>query len=489
MKRICILLTAFLASSFCLLAQNEIDIYRAANTFNEGTARFDAMAGSFGALGAESGCARINPAGLARYTNSSFGFTLNGIATSNSANFQNQLTTTSDFYSRLSNLNFVVVTDKSLNRQGFLFSQFGFGINRIANFNSVFSYKGQQFESLLDEFASNGYGTQPVDLNSYFPFSTSLAYETYAIDFNNPSYIPRLTSGDMIHNRTVTTSGGISEYYFNFSGNYINKLYIGGNLGIQRLKYDENIDHSESLIDTIGVSLRSFNYNYHFNTKGNGLNLKIGIIYLPQDNIRLGFSIHTPTSFNLLDQTNANMTAMHNDGIRTVDPSLVPKSTYKYNLSTPARFIGSFGYVFEKRGCINIDAEFLDYSWGKLKPTNDPTYETYSFSNENAAAKERLKAGFNLKIGSEIVFSNKFFLRGGFASYFKGDKALLVYGKNADQLISGGVGYRYGAMTLDFAVKSFLQTKVYQAFTGSSALLDLKTTTFVIGFNYKFPTN
>ena len=100
-----------------------------------------------------------------------------------------------------------------------------------------------------------------------------------------------------------------------------------------------------------------------------------------------------------------------------------------------------------------------------------------------------MKAGFNVKIGGEIVFLNKFFLRGGYANYFKGDKALLLYGKNADQLISGGFGYRYGAMTLDFAVKSFLQTKVYQAFTGSSALLDLKTTTFVIGFNYKFPTN
>ena len=102
---------------------------------------------------------------------------------------------------------------------------------------------------------------------------------------------------------------------------------------------------------------------------------------------------------------------------------------------------------------------------------------------------ERFKAGFNLRIGGELVFSNKYFLRGGFAQYFKGDKALLSYGKNSDQLVSGGFGYRNGAMTIDFAVKSFLQTKVYEAFYASTALLDLKTTTFVIGFNYKFPTN
>ena len=489
MKKSLFSLASFFISCSFLVAQNEVDIYRASNTFNEGTARFDAMAGSFGALGAESGCARINPAGFGRYTNSSIGLTLNGISINNAAQFQQKTTTSTDFYSRLSNLNFVVVSDKSLNRQGFLFSQFGFGINRIANFNSVFSYTGQQFESLLDAFSSNAYGTQPVDLYGYFPFSTSLAYETYAIDFDDPNYIPRLTAGDMLHKRTVTTTGGISEYYFNFSGNYINKLYIGGNLGIQRLKYDETIEHTETLLDTTNVSLRSFDYNYHFNTKGNGVNLKIGIIYLPKDNIRLGLAIHTPTAFNLLDETDANMTAMHNDGIRTVDPSLMPKSTYKYKLSSPARFIGSFGYVFEKRGCINIDAELLDYSWGKLKPTDDPTYETYSFTSENAAAKERFKAGFNLRIGGELVFSNKYFLRGGFAQYFKGDKALLAYGKNSDQLVSGGFGYRNGALTVDFAVKSFLQTKVYEAFYASSALLDLKTTTFVIGFNYKFPTN
>lgn len=489
MKKQFLLIAVVLSCSVSLFAQNEIDIYRAANTFNEGTARFDAMAGSFGALGAESGCARINPAGFGRYSSAALGITMNGISINNTAYFQNTTNSSRDFFTRLSNLNFVIVTDKSLERQGFLFSQFGFGVNRIANFNSLFSYNGQQFESLLDEFTSNGFGIQPVDLNSYLPFSTSLAYETYAIDFDNPNYVSRLTNGDMMHQRTVTTTGGISEYYFNFSGNYINKLYIGGNIGIQRLRYSENIDHSEYLLDTVGVSLRSFDYNYNFNTKGNGLNLKIGVIYLPQDNVRIGFALHTPTAFNLLDETNANMTAMHNDGLRTVDPSLIPRSTYKYRLSSPARFIGSFGYVFEKRGCINIDAEFLDYSWGKLKSTNDPTYQSYSFSSENAAAKERLKAGFNLRFGGELVVSNKYFLRGGYAHFFKGDKALLTYGGNADQLISGGFGYRNGSLTIDFAVKHFLQTKNYQAFTGSNAQIDLRTTTVVIGFNYKFSTN
>ena len=65
---------------FCLFArisqsQNDLDVMRYTQTGINGDARFMAMGGSFGALGANLSCANFNPAGLAVYTKNAFNVT------------------------------------------------------------------------------------------------------------------------------------------------------------------------------------------------------------------------------------------------------------------------------------------------------------------------------------------------------------------------------------------------------------------------------
>lgn len=486
MKQLLFTLTALSTTIGMSYGQTEVDLYRYSNTFNEGSARFEAMGGSFGALGADIGCARINPAGFGRYSSSQFTLGMSGVTAMNSVDFQNRNTQSSAFKMRLSNLGLVFASDLSANRGGFLYQQFGIGYTGVANFGNTMKYSGQQYASMLDGFCSQAQGVAPGDLATNFPFSTSLAYETYAIDYDGNNYIPRLTNADLMHSQTVTTTGGINELHFSYSANYLNKLYIGANLGIQFLRYNENTVHTETLIDTVGVDLRSFDYTYNLHTAGSGTNLKIGAIYLPTEALRLGLALHTPTAFTLIDKWSADMTATHTDGVYEVPADLKPSGTYKYRMRTPARIIGSIAYIFGTKGCVNVDLEYLDYRWANFKSTTDQNYQPYDYAIENKAADQRFRNVLNVRVGGEYVFMTNFFLRAGYGYFPKGDTALFTYGGKADHQYTGGVGVRLNKWTLDMAIRSLTQTKTYSAFPGSSANVQTTQLYVVLNAQLKF---
>ena len=61
------ILTALCLLSLTVISQNDIDAIRYSQTFFGGSSRSKAMAGSFGALGADGSCMAINPAGIGLY--------------------------------------------------------------------------------------------------------------------------------------------------------------------------------------------------------------------------------------------------------------------------------------------------------------------------------------------------------------------------------------------------------------------------------------
>ena len=453
----------------------------------QGSARFDAMGGSFGALGAESGCIGINPAGFGRASVSSFSFGIIGTSVKTTSRFNENSSSMDAFNVRIPNLAGTIVSDVSSSNSGLIYTQISFGMNRIANFNNSFNYSGQQFESLLDVFASGAGGIDPNSLYDYQPYTASLAYQTYAIDPDaNNNYYPRLNSGDMLHNRTILNKGGINEFYFAISANYIDKIYFGASLSYNTINFSESLIHKETLTDTSGVSLRSFVYQYDYSTKGGGTNLKLGAIFLPTDYLRLGVALHTPTFYQITDESTANMQALHNDGMRTVDPSFVPSDKYKYRIWTPTRFVGSLGLVFGDNGCINVDLEYLNYGWGRLKTTNDEAYVGYDYAAENKIVKDQLVDALNIRVGGEWAINNTFFVRGGYGYYPKGDTLARSYGKSYNQTISGGLGFRINRVYIDLSLRYLMQSSVYKAFYESRTELDIVNTTFNIGMQYKF---
>jgi hypothetical protein len=180
------------------------------------------------------------------------------------------------------------------------------------------------------------------------------------------------------------------------------------------------------------------------------------------------------------------MQALHNDGMRTVDPSFIPANKYKYRIWTPTKFVGSLGLVFGDNGCINVDLEYLNYGWGRLKTTNDEAYVDYDYAAENKVVKDQLVDALNIRVGGEWAINNTFFVRGGYGYYPKGDTLARTYGKSYNQTISGGLGFRINRVYIDLSVRYLMQSSVYKAFYESRTELDITNTTFNVGMQYKF---
>ena len=96
-----LLFTATLMSYSQSLGYQDLAILFAQND-NNGTARFTAMSGAFGALGGDVSSIHINPAGLSVFSNSMFNATFNSRNTLiNSTYYGNTLTTENEFFNLL----------------------------------------------------------------------------------------------------------------------------------------------------------------------------------------------------------------------------------------------------------------------------------------------------------------------------------------------------------------------------------------------------
>lgn len=485
MKRFFTRIVLFFLLPLPIYSQGDADLYRFSKTRLYGGARFEAMGGSFGSLGADLAASQINPAGFGRYSRSQVLGSMGYSFLENSTTFKNQLSGTQNNLFNMNNAGVLLVNDDSKSQSGFLYTQVGLGYNRVQNFRSNVHYEGQQYESLLEDFADKGKGYTPDELFYFLPFSTSMAYETYTInpDGNN-GYYADLSPGDMYHQRDIKTRGGTNEFYLSLSSNYMNKLYLGANLGLRTTRYSEETNHNERLLDTSGTQLRSFDYTYNLRTEGSGGNIKIGVIYLPIDQLRLGFAIHSPTFYEMTDKYSANMVAYFEDTTRTLPESYKPSGEYKYRLRTPSKMIGSIAYILGTKGCINADIEYINYKWAHLRSTEDENYAKYDFVQENKFARSVLTSGLNARIGMELVFNAVFFVRGGIGIQTQAYNKKANVENGNDTSVSFGIGYKWGSFALDASFRRDWYSRNYVAFYNSTARIDSQVTGITLSLTY-----
>ena len=470
-KNLCILASFFIINLNYILSQNETDALRYTQTDLFGSARFESMAGSFGALGADFSAIQINPGGMGRFSSSQFSIALNNNVINTTGIYNDVEGTASENSFKPSAIGVVFTNDASSENKGKVFRQFSLGYTRSTNFDQTKYYEGQNFNSLLDVFANDGAGI-PLENNQIFNerrFTTGLGLDTETIfyDSENITYYPNLTSGDMYHERTIKTSGGISEYHIGLSENYMNQLYYGGSIGIRRINYEENIMHTETLLEPEGVSLNSFNYMFNLSTKGWGYNLKLGLIYLPKEDLRLGFSFESPSIINLTDEYNANMIGYHEFGTAPVPQQFIPRGEFGYRLRTPMKIRGSLAYIFDNRGSINFDLEFVNYPGARLRAAPSGMYGSYAFEFENMEIRNQYRPVFNLRIGTEYLISKEIFLRGGFALLPQPFSSEIENISEINKTFAVGIGWERNNIMVDLSYRAVNINTDYFAFDPS----------------------
>lgn len=455
-----------------LIAQNENDVLRYSTTDVFGSARFEAMSGSFGALGADFSAIQINPAGMGRFSSSSTSLSFNNSSLNTESLYNGVMTDSKRNKFTVSSAGLVVTNDLSQLNDGRRYSQFSVGYTRLKNFTNSRRYEGVNFASLLEAFASDGEGILPENIYDARPFTTGLAYDVFALDYDasGGQYIPRLTPGDMYHTRTIETEGGMGEFHIGYSENFKNKFYYGASLGIRRINYEENVTHNEALLDTVGTTLRYFDYYYDQTTVGTGFNLKLGVLYLFSEQFRVGLAFESPTMFNLQDEWSANMTAMHNDGLKFIDSEFIPKGNYDYRLKTPMKLRSSFAYILGMRGAINVDLEMSRLNGGKLKASNslETSANSYDFESENSEVSIQYRTILNTRVGIEYMVFKDIFLRGGFAILPQPFKKEIESISQPNMTYSAGIGWENKILSIDLSYRLLQLSSEYYAFDPSN---------------------
>lgn len=435
-----------LFSALYSTAQNAIDALRYSQRNYGGTARSISMGGAFGALGGDFSVLSTNPAGIAIYRRSELTFT---------PSFFHQQTTSA--YEGIS-----LIDDKSsvnFDNGGIILSYydsdskntwkgltFGFGYNRMNNFNNRIAISGKSYtSSLLDIYLADAANVNG-NIKSMDAFGTQLAYKTGAIWLDSASgnfYHHLMPNYGEQQGKSIASGGGMGETVLSLGGNYDDRLYIGATVGIDRIRYDEQSQYQENGDSTALNGFKSFSLTQDLLTTGNGINFKIGVIYKPTDWFRFGGALHTPTYYSMHDQWSSSMTT------KFIKPdeaftSQSPNGTFDYSLVTPMRAIGSLAFVIKQMALIGIDYEFVDYRSARLHAGSN-----YGFSDENSTINQTYTTANNFRFGIEYRL-NPVSIRAGIAYYGSPYKKTLQ--NNAIRLdYTGGIGFRMNKLFIDLA--------------------------------------
>jgi hypothetical protein len=450
-------------------AQEPADALRLSWTEAAGTARQQAIGGAMTSLGGDLSAAFSNPAGLAFYKTGDLVISPVFSQLNNRANYLGRSEKANRAGLGLGLSGFVIGSKQENKEKGSV--AFAVALNKSAWFGSNVLYRGlnntsSYSQKFLEEIA--GQGDANVVASNY-PFGSSLAFNTYWIDtisggtngsFRFKTRAPVATG--LIQENQVASSGALSELAIALAGSKNEKLLYGVTLGIPFLNYKRSSTFTEA--DATNVS-NKFNYasiEENLETSGNGANFKMGIIYRPAPQWRVGFGFHTPTLLKLTDKYSAVVTTDTENykGLMTQSSKTFTNgdpAQYSYLYFSPYKLLASFSYVLREveditrqRGFITADAEFINYraSAFKVDPaqTNAEETKTY-YSKLNATINQVYQPAFNLRLGGELKFTTVM-VRTGFA--YLGNPYKNINGEKGNRLqFSGGMGYRNKGYFID----------------------------------------
>jgi len=432
MKRFLIIATLF-ATSFTSFSQSlgyqDLALLFSQNDHN-GSARFTAMSGAFGALGGDISSVNINPAGLSVNRNSAFSATLNSRDTDITTNYYNNKITTKNNFFNISHAGAILVFDTAYDSEWKKFAV-GFNYRILKDFSNNFFAKG-----------NSGYAT----------------FNEFPLDNNNP-VIQYNNAEEQSFNNTY--SGDISEFNFAFSAVHQNKLHIGAAFNTYDLKFSQRATLKERNNDGNGNTLKAQFYQENITT-GTAFSLSAGFLYKAHKNFRFGASYQTPTWFTEILET-SNIT--NNDGFDgntqievsngntiydNTAGNFYPSQEFIYKLKTPSKLTASAAFIFGKMGLISADYSIKNYQNLQLSNAD--------FSVENQSFQNDLRNTYTVNVGTEWRL-DRFSIRGG----YRFEQSPYKNSSSSDNLegYSYGAGYNFGNLKIDLSYSNSNKSGVY----------------------------
>ena len=316
------------------------------------------------------------------------------------------------------------------------------GVNQVQAFSRELVYDGDNGANSTTDFFMPIPGEFEIDADSgpdgifgtaddlFFPsFSRPLsfiAFELFAIDFDADLYdagdpvpfFPAVTTGTVRQTGTVTESGAMTE--FNLAGAYeaAKDVYLGASLNVPygKWNFDRFLSEEDLQNDNDGsggtVDFDYLEWDQLVESELVGVNARVGAVLRPDNGVRAGLAIESPTYYTITEQFGTVMTVGFDDGyVDTYGDAIdedVGAGEFEYTILTPWRFSGGVGFTTGDL-TVMLDGEFVDWSTLELDS------ETFAFSDENRFIRQNFESVVNISAGAEYRFDN-ITARLGFAS-------------------------------------------------------------------------
>ena len=498
------------------------DLAQLSQTHVFGTARVMGMGGAFTSLGADLSSMSLNPAGLGMYRRNEISLTplvpMAKASTAGTASWKGNSKSQFAFANVGVALNVFESSRSSLTSL-----TLGIGMNRIADFNSRYSYKtdtpyaggsvwaptiadifGQQLGQ-AGIFPKNKNEGLEYAINPYY-WPAALGYNCYMISVDpeaeNPTYVPDCigSNASILHYMDVVNSGSINEFTISAGANLNNIVYIGATIGIQSVHKatgvyygeDYRYDHGQA-INSAGEELETqLDYADLYQKSvldGSGVNFKLGVTVRPIESLRIGVAFHTPTYYSLERSYYGDITTqMYNNATEKTEinqdgtPYQDDMGSNSWCFTSPARLLFGISYTFGNFGLITVDYERDWYNGIRVKNTPDG-FEPYP-EEYKAEFKQAFQGTNTIRAGVEFKPLPTIALRVGAGytdSMFKNREhyydSPLTY---ETRYITAGVGFNLSRyVTLDLAYQNVTdkQTKYRLFYSIENATGDFFTTT------------
>lgn len=501
MKKLNLIFIGILSMS-TLYAQDITDALRYSQNEIQGSARFRALSGAFGALGGDMSAVSINPAGSAVFSQSHASFSLSNIDTSNDTQYFNGLGSSNEsnfdinqggavfVFSSNSNspwrkLTLGIAYDKTND-----FNDNWYAVGTNTNNQSIDFYflnyadgkRLDEISALPGEFLDDAY----LEIGRAYGFGHQqafLGYESYILepdadDDANTLYTSNLANGTFDHDYTLASSGYNGKVSFNVAAQYEDNLYLGLNLNSHFLDYQrttllfEDNSNQNSLITNI-------EFENTLATTGTGFSFQLGSIFKLSEEFRVGLTYDSPIWYRIQEETTQYLGTDGAFGFVSVNPQIINVFP-SYKLQTPAKLTGSLAYVFGQQGLISFDYSHKDYSKTQFKPSSDPV-----FADENNYMSNILTSASTYRVGGEYKVK-QFSFRGGYRFEESPYKDGVTVGDLTGYSL--GLGYSFGNTKLDVTFDEFTRTNetpLYNIGLTDAAQIDntRSTVTLSLSFN------
>ena len=419
---------AFLSLGAMYYAQDASVIKNTAEIYSSsdfgGTAKFNSMAGSMGALGGDLSAITINPAGTGVFISGDVAATLSVQNNKNNSNLFG-----SSFESSYTNTN--------LGQIGGVVS-FDTGNTSPWKFvNLAFNYSTKNLENYVQT-----------------PGNSNISEAVKYLNSSNAEVNDNLIYSGHAYDRTGTAS----NLNVSLGGNYENKIYLGAGLNFKSADFDQS-DFYQSELSGLGEYAYYQKQYSPYRESSNGFSASVGIIGKINNNIRLGVAVESPTFWNL--------TRTYTEyGFNSNDNVVYGIYDETRKLTTPMKLTLSGAVVVSKNFAVNVD-----YTLGVTKPKYK--VEGSAETQLNNYFSSDYKNTSDLRVGAEYRVAG-FRLRGGYgleASPFKNSSILAYnstgvsgsYGLNSPfvgkrETLAGGLGYDFKAFYIDAGIQSITST-------------------------------